>query len=244
MKTIYIYKDSGVGKEAFKHTMHTVSELGMRVKIIDAAQIKEGKWCNDCDLLIMPGGADVHYARKLKGEANKKIREFVETGGSYLGICAGSYYGASSIEFDKGGPLEVIGDRELGFFSGKAIGPTLAKYDYKSNSGARAADIKLDSGEHIRLYSIGGAYFENAQNFSGVSIIGSYYPENLPTILHIQHGRGTVILSGVHFEYNPSLLDASDPYQAPLIPILSEDESERQKLSNRIFGLTLHLNRG
>jgi glutamine amidotransferase-like uncharacterized protein len=49
--------------------------------------------------------------------------EFVElAGGSYLGLCAGAYYGSSRVVFEPGTPLEVIGDRELAFFPGIARG--------------------------------------------------------------------------------------------------------------------------
>ena len=46
-------------------------------------------------------------------------QEFVENGGSYLGICAGAYFACDYIEFDKNGPLEVVGPRDLKFYPGK-----------------------------------------------------------------------------------------------------------------------------
>jgi len=36
------------------------------------------------------------------------IREYVEQGGMYLGLCAGGYYGAQKVEFEVGTPLEVL----------------------------------------------------------------------------------------------------------------------------------------
>ena len=53
---------------------------------------------------------------------NERIREYVSKGGKYLGICAGGYYASSYVEFEKSTTLEVLGDRELSFFPGKAIG--------------------------------------------------------------------------------------------------------------------------
>jgi hypothetical protein len=35
----------------------------------------------------------------------RRVRDFVEKGGGYLGLCAGAYFAASSIEFEKGSPL-------------------------------------------------------------------------------------------------------------------------------------------
>jgi glutamine amidotransferase-like uncharacterized protein len=48
--------------------------------------------------------------------------EFVQGGGSYLGLCAGAYYGCARVVFEPGTPLEVVGDRELAFFPGIARG--------------------------------------------------------------------------------------------------------------------------
>lgn len=48
--------------------------------------------------------------------------DFVHSGGSYLGLCAGAYFGCSRVVFEPGTPLEVVGDRELAFFPGIARG--------------------------------------------------------------------------------------------------------------------------
>lgn len=47
---------------------------------------------------------------------------YVQSGGSYLGLCAGAYYASSQVEFEPGSTLEVVGDRELDFFPGTARG--------------------------------------------------------------------------------------------------------------------------
>ena len=78
-----------------------------------------GGWQKTTALLIIGGGYDLGYINALKSEGTAMIRKYVEDGGSYLGICAGGYFGCNYIEFDKGGPLEVCGKRELGFYSGQ-----------------------------------------------------------------------------------------------------------------------------
>ena len=55
-----------------------------------------------------------------------------------MGICAGSYYGTSKVEFDVNGPLEVKEERELKLFRGRAIGPALKGFDYHSTRGEYA----------------------------------------------------------------------------------------------------------
>ena len=44
--------------------------------------------------------------------------EYVNGGGSYLGLCAGAYYACARVEFEMGSELEVVGERELAFFPG------------------------------------------------------------------------------------------------------------------------------
>ncbi|EFJ50700.1 hypothetical protein VOLCADRAFT_88490 [Volvox carteri f. nagariensis] len=91
----------------------------------------------------MPGGADLPYCKHLNGHGNRLLRDYVAGGGSYLGICAGAYYACRRVEFEVGGPLEVVGDRELCFFPGAARGPAYPGFDYLSERGAQAAPIRF-----------------------------------------------------------------------------------------------------
>lgn len=114
------------------------------VETTTAEEIITTDLSNHCCLLIMPGGRDLPYMKKLQGRGNRNISDFIRNGGSYLGICAGAYYGCSSVQFARGDPLlEVVGSRELALFPGISQGPVFAGFDYASNEGAMAADIQL-----------------------------------------------------------------------------------------------------
>lgn len=236
---IYLYADEGAGRECLQQTALTLEDIlphNYSINYINSEKIIDNEWIKDAALLIMPGGADVPYTKKLNGKGNQNIRSYVKNGGSYLGICAGSYYGSSYVEFDKGGEFEVLGKRELAFFPDSAIGPILAKYDYRSNSGCRATNIRLEleQTKESTIYYNGGGYFKNAASYSDVNIIG-YYKNSLPAIVHIPFGKGNVILSGVHFEYNPSLLDTQDPYIKKICPDLKRSDATRRILAKAIF---------
>lgn len=126
------------------------------VETTTAEEIVSTNLSDHCSLLIMPGGRDLPYVNKLQGRGNRNISDFVRNGGSYLGICAGAYYGCSLVQFAQGDPfLEVVGPRELAFFPGASQGPVFAEFDYASNAGARAADIQLTQAgsEMLDLYS-------------------------------------------------------------------------------------------
>lgn len=229
MTIVYIYADTGVDPLALRQTCTTFGRLlKHRVQLLTANEVIQGIWRADAALFIMPGGADLPYAAKLQGAGNHQIKTYVSTGGAYLGICAGAYYGAAYVEFDARGPLEVVGPRELAFFPGKAIGPVLAPYRYDSYQGARAAVL---SGSRY-LYYNGGGYFENAHCCAQVM---ESYENGLPAVIYLNYGSGRVVLSGVHFEYDPALLDPLDPDLQPVITALKTQPEAFLQISTCIL---------
>ncbi len=242
-RSIYIYNDEGVSSNALLHATHTFKAIlpaSFSIKTIDAKGVIKNDWSRDAVLFIMPGGADLPYAKKLNGAGNHQIKNYVQNGGSYLGLCAGAYYAASEIAFDENGPLEVMGKRELGFFEGKAIGPILAQYDYNSESSARAAkiNINLNRLKDATVYYNGGGYFENADKANNTTVIG-YYLNQKPAIVSVKYAKGQVVLSGVHVEYDAALLDPKDSYLIKLIPELKLSNRNRLALLSEILK---HLN--
>ena len=77
-----------------------------------------GTWTKNCCLIAFGGGYDLGFINALGQKGTHIIRDFVQQGGSYLGFCAGAYWACNYIEFDKGGSLEVVGERFLKFFPG------------------------------------------------------------------------------------------------------------------------------
>jgi glutamine amidotransferase-like uncharacterized protein len=195
---------------------------------LGASEILSTPWEKGCSLFIMPGGRDRPYHRDLQGEGCRRIRRFVEDGGTYLGICAGAYFGCSQVRFDVGFPLEVFETRELRFFPGSAVGPAYGKgtYDYESNKGARAALLRSDHGTFYAYYN-GGCTFEG--DFSSCDILARFAELEgaPPAILSCRVGKGRAILSGVHLETDPSHLDPNDPYLTTVLSLLASTELVR-----------------
>lgn len=232
--TVYVYNDDGVSSTSFLHTLAAFKQAlpeKYTVRSINAAAIITNQWVHDAALLVIPGGADLPYGKKLNGIGNNNIKNYVSHGGAYLGICAGAYYGSAYVEFDKHGELEVAGKRELAFFPDTAIGPALAKYNYHDNSGARAALVNLSFRQVKRaiIYYNGGGYFNHTDGYPNVQVLGNYH-NGLPAIIQMTVGRGRVILSGVHFEYDPYKLDAHDPHLTNIIIQLKSSDHARRKL--------------
>ncbi|MEE3003785.1 MAG: BPL-N domain-containing protein, partial [Pseudomonadota bacterium] len=238
-RDIYIYSDDGVSPESLSHTLSffkKVASSSYKIKTLDAENLITQKWQKNTALLVMPGGADIPYTKKLNGLGNKIIKEYVSNGGKFLGICAGSYFGSNKIEFDKNGPLEVIGTRELAFFPGTAIGPVLGQFKYRSNYGAKAADITY-KGKKLAVFYNGGPYFSLPTKDKNTDILAYYDNKEqlLPAILKVKVGSGEVILSGVHFEYDASKLNKENEFLKNIIPKLVTDDAKRLELGEYIL---------
>ncbi len=183
------------------------------------AIIKE-PWTASCALLVFPGGADLGYCRTLNGEGNRRISRYVNQGGSYLGFCAGGYYGSKRCEFEVGDKrLEVVGDRELGFFPGTCRGLAFPGFVYHSEAGARATQLKMNKAalgnladtlpDAFRSYYNGGGVFVDAEKHRdrGVEVLASYTDkievdggQGAAAIVYCKVGDGSVMLTGPHPE--------------------------------------------
>jgi len=168
----------------------------------------------------MPGGADLGYCRTLNGDGNRRITQYVNRGGSFLGFCAGGYYGTSRVEFEVDDKkMAVIGNRELGFYPGICRGLAFAGFVYHSEAGARAADIQINKGAFpdapkelqasFKSYYNGGGVFVDAKKLEsrGVQTLASYTEdlhvdpgEGAAAVVYRKVGEGHVILTGPHPE--------------------------------------------
>lgn len=239
-KTIYLYAGPGVGEQSLMQAFSALTYLlktNHNVTKIQPEEIKTLDWEAHAACFVMPGGADCLYQKHLNPTGNERIKRYVETGGSYLGLCAGGYYGGRKVEFALGTDLELIRDRDLQFFPGVVRGPVLAPYDYKTDSGARAAYIQWGK-RIIRLYFNGGGCFVDADKMPNISVLANYKMEDntqRPAVIEATSGLGKVVLSGVHFEFNPELLNQNNGLPEDIILTLKEHDSERIEFMHYIF---------
>lgn len=237
MRDIVIYVDKGVSGEALRQTVKSLQkEVDLTqhtLKRMDAEALIASPWEKETALLVMPGGRDVYYHEALQGPGTYKMRKFVEMGGKYLGLCAGAYFAADLIEFEKGGHHQVLGKRTLELYPGLARGPAygLGKYSYESDQGVEAARISW-AGEECVTYFNGGCLFENPDQFPHVQVLSSYVDlnEKPAAVVSCKIGKGEAILSGVHLEFSASFLTRSTPRMQHLIPLLESAEEKRREI--------------
>lgn len=237
MRDIVIYVDKGVSGDALRHTVKSLQkEVDLSyhtLKRLDAEALIASPWEKETALLVMPGGRDVYYHEALKGLGTQKMRKFVERGGKYLGLCAGAYFAADLIEFEKGGRLQVCDKRSLELYPGLARGPALGlgKYSYESDQGVEAARISWE-GEECFTYFNGGCLFESPDKFPHVKVLSSYVDleEKPAAVVSCKIGKGEAILSGVHLEFSAPFLTRSSPRMERVLPMLQKAEEQRRQI--------------
>jgi len=225
---------------------------GCTVGFTDAQEIIRENVLDDKVLaFFMPGGAGTPFRRKLEVCGNEKIRAYVRDGGMYYGICAGAYYACEQVVFEKDIPeLAIVGSCGLNLVNGRAVG-TLYKelgiLPYAKNA-ASAAVVNLiwnSDGETHAVHYHGGPYFD-LDAAAGYEVLAVYgIAGNPPAVVKCPYGRGTVILSGVHYEDKGEVLlkavhhQRLDKFEAEKVYArLAEQENTRQALFRKIMSFS------
>ncbi|KAI0386493.1 biotin-protein ligase [Hypomontagnella monticulosa] len=220
---VLVYTGSGSTVESVKHAIYSLRRLLSPnyavIPVTETVLLKE-PWAPTCALLVFPGGADLGYCRALNGEGNSIISQYVRRGGSYLGFCAGGYYGCKRCEFEVGNKaMEVVGSRELAFFPGTCRGGAFKGFQYHSENGARAIRVNVVKDafrgagvvpEVFTSYYNGGGVFVDSttDKNSEIEVLASYASDidvdsgrDKAALVYCKVGQGAAILTGPHPEF-------------------------------------------
>ena len=215
MQKLLIYVDAGT--DGTSRLMRAIGQqlppalYEMRAVMADDIR-HDATLFDDAVVFVMPGGADLPFCAALNGAPNARIRQFVEGGGVYWGICAGAYYACREIAFHAGTEGAICGPRELRFVDAVGVGslPQVTggiAYDATPRSAAAAAIRTTGSltGAPLRLYAHyqGGCLFDLADPADrDVQVLAVYeeIADAPPAIINSHVGRGKAILTGVHLE--------------------------------------------
>ncbi len=99
---VALFDDSGVSGKGIPALTEIFSKhADVTVDRVCAADIRAGA-LSQFDVLCCSGGSGSRQAGALQRSGAAEVREFVRTGGSYVGICAGSYLACSGFEWGLG----------------------------------------------------------------------------------------------------------------------------------------------
>jgi len=198
-------------------------------------------WMKDTVLLILPGGRDLPYLRDLKDIVLTNIRHFIEKGGSFLGLCAGAYFSSGYVCFEKGTPLEVVGQRDLKLFAGTARGSVYPGFKYNSTAGSVIAPVNVMNKKLIKCGNVSHAYFNGGcefipdPGFTNYKTLATYvdFP-GANAIIYTKRGKGRIILSGVHPEIDSKYLVEENYAKQQWRDMMKHAPSQRRLLDETI----------
>ena len=104
---------------------------------------------------VFPGGYAYGYKTGLAGHESK-IRSFINSGGSYYGVCAGSFYAASSGVWEKktySYPLQLFNSSDVG-----PINDIIAWPGYTPSPINYSGDVEIGNFGTVPVMYDGGGY--------------------------------------------------------------------------------------
>jgi glutamine amidotransferase-like uncharacterized protein len=198
-KEIWIYSDNGTwidGIIAFEQFLEHIGESGKRVYADDLNNLDD---FSDAKAICFPGGYAYDYKIALSGRTINNLRNYVASGGAYIGICAGAFFASSSVVWEG-----IEYPYTLGLFEGKAIGSIheIAPWDnYQMTSIAINASnpVSGSTNNDLSVLYYGGPYFEsNSTEYDTVALWSNYFDKT--AIINFTYQNGKVLLIGPHLE--------------------------------------------
>ncbi len=99
---IAIYDAGGTGGSGVRLLEAIFAKTaGTLVRRLGPPEIQSGA-LGQFDLVVFPGGSGSRQAAAIEMQGREAVRKFVEAGGGYLGVCAGSYLAASNYSWSLG----------------------------------------------------------------------------------------------------------------------------------------------
>jgi glutamine amidotransferase-like uncharacterized protein len=132
-------------------------------------------------LVIVPGGNFMDMSASLTPETTASIREAVQHGVNYLGICAGAFLAGDGRGSYNG--FDLTSGVRFGFYAAERRGIRKA--------AVAVTEVNGPAIEH---------YWEDGPELTGWGAVVAKYPDGTPAVVEGTSGQGWVILVGVHPE--------------------------------------------
>jgi glutamine amidotransferase-like uncharacterized protein len=191
--TIALYADRGTWEGSLTACEAMFTWMGYSVVLVDAEDIRN-RVLDTAAVLCILGGNMYQYAQDLTAEGIQSIREFIQDGGGYVGICGGAYLAAEHITW-RGLSLP---QSPLALFSGAAQSPLpeIAGYPHHTMCFLICEEslVPADTEAVWMLYYGGPGFIVDDE--TTVTVLGRYEEGNMPAILRFPMGEGKCFLIG------------------------------------------------
>lgn len=178
---ILLFKGTGTSPNDVAAIERILNEQHLKYSTMNSSQLNDvtESRLRNYRLLIVPGGNFIAMGKGLQPSTTAKIRNAVQNGLNYLGICAGGLLAGDAA--DNG--INLTSGVRFGFYAA------------------------VNQGTHKDAVAISGVgtptldqYWEDGPQFTGWGDIVGKYPDETPAIVEGKVGEGWVILCGVHPE--------------------------------------------
>ena len=211
------YEDDGVWEEEVIALKKLCQTYGWSYKIIDHKDLDSGILGSGDGKkfrgVIAPGGYAYFRSAAITTRGNQNIRKFVESGGGFVGFCAGAYWASETVRWDEYSDGKYVDyPYYLKLYEGIAKGP-LPWMPWNGGTNINFDDVEINLDNPIMkeiglpkktkfLYG-GGPTFSTADEEKEKYSVWARATENgEPTIIQFKRGDGNVIL----FSYHPDVL--------------------------------------
>jgi len=217
---VAIYDAGGVGKRGPRNLERVFSNTKSILRRVGVADINDGV-LGQFDMVIFPGGSGSKQAAALGKDGKETVKEFIESGGGYVGICAGAFLAASNYSWSLGisnhktfcETIEVPGiGRKSMWFRGNSAPVTMELTDEGHailGDFKGIIEVRYQNGpimSPMGMQRLGK--FRSLAHFR--SEVSKYKPQegtmiNTPAVIVGEYGRGRVLCISPHPESTDSL---------------------------------------
>jgi len=195
---VAVYDGFRVWDDGLTATLAFLDHIEVDADRISAAEINDGEWVDDYDAIWFPGGYAWYYTRHIRNNGQEAIRQFVNDGGVYVGVCAGAFFAADIIVWE-GDTINY----PLDLFDGTAIGPLEDIAEWPNHTMTElnlnedhSSEPDIENAGYQLYY--GGPYLERGD--TAIESLAKYSETGLCCALTSNYGDGKLLLIATHPE--------------------------------------------
>jgi len=199
-KSVAIYTDRGAWATGVNHTKKLLKQMNISYTTLKARDIQAGALnLKKFNMLVMPGGKSWIYLDDLKETGAQAIRDFVASGGGYLGTCAGAFFATSHRKDANRNDIPY----GIGLLEGTAYdGTSMGTAPFRSGTIDITYNLKAFK-PNFKVLLLGGPallYTDEEAAAKNIQELATFPGFNKPAGITFNYGQGRVSLSGPHWE--------------------------------------------
>jgi glutamine amidotransferase-like uncharacterized protein len=201
---VILYADKGsAGKGIPRVTELLSKDPQFHLMKLNAEQLRTQDW-SDAKAIIFTGGSGGGQSKTIGPEGVKKVHDFVEKGGGYVGICAGAYLACEGFSWG----LKILDAKTVSSKWKRGEGTVKLEFTPKGQE-----ILGFKPGEHEIRYANGPIYcaanIEAIPDYEPLALFRTELAENdspkgvmvnAPAMVASQFGKGRVLCSSPHPE--------------------------------------------